>query len=567
MKHWKILDVPNTNDITAIQLSGNYGKLTIFNVYNDCTHSRNEDILKYYIQTKAGEVYGDRNNHMIWAGDITRSGIDQDTHLFTGKAIEAANHLIDLLGDFGMDMALPKDTPTLQHMRGKKYSRPDNVFCTQEMMTNITRCEVLPEARPPSTDHFPIVTEISLPQCRIEEPPSRDFRNVEWDEFHKSLKARMAKLAPPGPIGNKTQLEEVTKALTEVIRDTIRTNVLMRSPTTDSKRWWNSDLKKMKKELNKLRNESFKHRAVENHPIHLQVKQKSNQYGNKIVQAKRQHWSNFLEDMSANEVWTANKFLKEPSRDGGSPRIPTLKVKHDDGRETDVNDNMEKANLFARTFFPPPPLTTGVPAQNEYPTPLPKPPALTKKQIEDQVRRLSPYKAPGPDEIPNVVIIRCLDLIIEYLFHIFQAILEKGIYYDSWREFITVVLRKPGKPNYQVAKAFRPIALLCTLAKVITAIVANDISYLVEKHRLLPETHFGGGTNNNRRAALHDTSDKEGLAKQEGSLNSISRCGGSLPERGHSETNTQPTKKKNPGDLHNVHQKPTTRKTHQTQVR
>jgi hypothetical protein len=39
-KYWKILDIPNTNDITAIQLSGDYGKLTIFNIYNDCTHSR-----------------------------------------------------------------------------------------------------------------------------------------------------------------------------------------------------------------------------------------------------------------------------------------------------------------------------------------------------------------------------------------------------------------------------------------------------------------------------------------------------------------------------------------------
>ncbi len=140
-KQWKILDIPNTNDITAIQLKGNYGKLTIFNIYNDCTHSCNEETLKNYIQTNVGEVYDNRNNHMIWAGDLNQHhplwDRDQDTHLFTGKATEVANHLRDLLGDFGMDMALPKDIPTLQHMRGKKYSRPDNVFCTQEMMTHI----------------------------------------------------------------------------------------------------------------------------------------------------------------------------------------------------------------------------------------------------------------------------------------------------------------------------------------------------------------------------------------------------------------------------------------------
>jgi len=37
---WKILNVPGTNDITMIQLAGTYRRLTIINIYNDCTHSR-----------------------------------------------------------------------------------------------------------------------------------------------------------------------------------------------------------------------------------------------------------------------------------------------------------------------------------------------------------------------------------------------------------------------------------------------------------------------------------------------------------------------------------------------
>ena len=37
-KDWKIIDIKDTNDITAMQLKGNYGKIMIFNIYNDCTH-------------------------------------------------------------------------------------------------------------------------------------------------------------------------------------------------------------------------------------------------------------------------------------------------------------------------------------------------------------------------------------------------------------------------------------------------------------------------------------------------------------------------------------------------
>ena len=65
-------------------------------------------------------------------------------------------------------------------------------------------------------------------------------------------------------------------------------------------------------------------------------------------------------------------------------------------------------------------------------------------------------------------------------------------YFQGWREFTTAVLRKPGKPNYEVLKAYQPIVLLCTIPKVLTAIVVEDIARLVEKNTLLPDTHFGG---------------------------------------------------------------------------
>jgi hypothetical protein len=61
---------------------------------------------------------------------------------------------------------------------------------------------------------------------------------------------------------------------------------------------------------------------------------------------------------------------------------------------------------------------------------------------------------------------------------IYRAILEE--FYDPWSEFTTVVLRKPDKPDYEAPKAYRPIALISTMAKVLTAIVVENISQLVE---------------------------------------------------------------------------------------
>lgn len=83
-------------------------------------------------------------------------------------------------------------------------------------------------------------------------------------------------------------------------------------------------------------------------------------------------------------------------------------------------------------------------------------------------------------------------MIIERLTRIYRAILDLEIYHDPWKEFITVVLRKPNKLNYETPKAYRPIALLSTKAKVLTSIVAENLSQLVEQHQILPKNHFGG---------------------------------------------------------------------------
>src|SRR6266481_2685178 len=56
----------------------------------------------------------------------------------------------------------------------------------------------------------------------------------------------------------------------------------------------------------------------------------------------------------------------------------------------------------------------------------------------------------------------------------------------------TIVLRKPGKPHYDVPKVHRPIALMNTIGKLLSVVVAEDLVHMCEKHSLLPDNHFGG---------------------------------------------------------------------------
>ena len=64
-------------------------------------------------------------------------------------------------------MPFLKGIPTLQHMVTKRYSRPDNLFCTGNIANLITKCEVDPSECPTATDHFPILTNILILSCAI----------------------------------------------------------------------------------------------------------------------------------------------------------------------------------------------------------------------------------------------------------------------------------------------------------------------------------------------------------------------------------------------------------------
>jgi hypothetical protein len=159
--------------------------------------------------------------------------------------------------------------------------------------------------------------------------------------------------------------------------------------------------------------------------------------------------------------------------------------------------------VFSDAFFPKPPQNSSVPAEYNYPKPLPASPLITYSQIEIYIQCLSPYKASGPDEIPNIMLQKAFLLITDYLLHIFQAIFALKIYYEPWKHFTMVILHKLEKPNYEIPKVYCLIALFCTIAKVLTAIVAEDVSCLVKKHQLISANHCSRRPGRTTTDALH----------------------------------------------------------------
>jgi len=245
-------------------------------------------------------------------------------------------------------------------------------------------------------------------------------------------------------------------------------------------------------------------RGLPAHECHRELKTLKNRYANEIESTKKQHWVEWLEDIEGNDLWTANRYISSEPKDGGTTRIPMLTVKRPDGSTVEAHStNHEKSQFIAESFFPPPPANDSVPPDIIYPEPVAQHTPITSTKIERAIANLSGYKAPGPDGICNIVFKQCSDTLTPYFKHLFNAAFTHQTYYEPWKCFTTVILRKPGKPSYSVPKAYRPIALLNTLGKLLTAIVAEQLTHLLERHQLLPNTHFGGRPGRSTTDSLH----------------------------------------------------------------
>lgn len=135
----------------------------------------------------------------------------------------------------------------------------------------------------------------------------------------------------------------------------------------------------------------------------------------------------------------ANKYITSDPSDYSNTRIPSLSTISPNGTASIAYDNTDKAKAIAETFFPPPPEMSTIPA-SVYPEPTKPQGIFTHKDIHRAINKLKPHKAPGVNGIRNVVLQKCANTIIDYIYYIYWAIPEFSKYPQRWLIILTIIL-------------------------------------------------------------------------------------------------------------------------------
>ncbi len=298
-------DLCSNTDIQILNiLKTNIENFTILNVYNEKSQKSNSD--EYTIERKLTSIELTKNSiicddfnahHQWWNSRIT--------------SLIRANSLIEWLNKFNCELINISDEYTFT--RETSNSVIDLTFATFELASKIVNWSINNDAETDS-DHEVIEFAINVEHIKsVNNSMTESFntQKANWNKFsqyfknnHASIKNRMIQLMNNFVSKN---LNEDAELLRDHIIETSNQSIFKRRSCENSKVWWTNELTEFRKNLARSKRTYKSSRTEENLSI---FKKNRNEYFQAIKSAKKQFWSNFLNNAVEKEIFQAYKFIK-----------------------------------------------------------------------------------------------------------------------------------------------------------------------------------------------------------------------------------------------------------------
>lgn len=473
--------LPSSTDIIlAIDIRDQHSdrvKLRVVSWYNPPNSMRGLLTLKHWLNNNLNRktptiLVTDSNlHHQIWnPPDYARSD-------------PLAKKFIHLCSNSGLKLISPKGTPT----RFSSNTQPtaiDLVWASWNLTDKVKSCQVLTNTI--ASDHFPISTVLDF---SIVPPPTTHISFKISDINHKLFHDRITTQCHllPTEYSDEAMIDEAVETLSNIILEAAQDQG--RKVTTrlnKHKSWWDKEkLTPILKNRNRARKWMIQSGLPEAQACYLEWQKF---FKEQISQSKISHWKRFLASCSKNDTFKAFRYVKPCSTIEIAPLkkqdglVATTKeeqasllyyntsVAHTEANLSDIPINPDHACRSAPYLFP----------------------TFETQELRRVINKLPNHKANGEDKISNELIKLALPAIEVELCKLFTACFRLGYFPAAWRKAITIIIRKAGKENYSDPNAYRPIALLSCLGKILEKVITSRITYWAESMKIIAPGHMGG---------------------------------------------------------------------------
>lgn len=477
---------PEDPDLLVLDIGEGSPKIQILNIYNEAdlagegVYTIERCLFERQINSSS-ILLGDFNSHHPWWDPLAKKSTNADK-------------LVDWFEEQELELINTPGIGTFYRPNLARESVLDLTLATPHLASQIQDWQVIKEI---GSDHYGILFTIQGNQEPLEYPFQEryDTKTANWNVFAAALKE--AFLGKPmlnsydwnqqassiGILQDTTypltkQWDQIALEFTDAISEAAKASIPPKTTSSKAKPWWTPELKDLRKAmLAKLRVVS---REASSKQDFLKAR---NSYFQAIKQAKRDHWNRFLEREDPQSIFKALAYTKDRQFE----RTQTIKSPSGTLEESFKG----KCLAFKKALFPPPPHAPTL-TWDGYDTDNWDWPKLAEVEIENACSTKVKSTTPGPDGITQEIICQAYKACPEWFFKVYSCLVNAGYHPKCWRNATGAILKKQGKPDYTLPKAYRVISLLNCLGKVSERILAQRVGYLAETTTLLHPSQIGG---------------------------------------------------------------------------
>lgn len=399
-------------------------------------------------------------------------GIDSNSHHTSWESNhndQRGEELVQFCILNGLALVNRGDTPTFKARSGinSTGTHIDVTLSTQKIYDLINDWHV--ETDYNGSDHNSITFSIESPDS--DPLMTRNKRKTNWKLYLQKLKA-LSIFDNLSYQLNASELNSASYKFMDILISAFEESSKI-TPTHPIRKddWYTEDLKKMRKNVDKL------HRASKkgNPASIIAYKTYKKKFEKSRIKAKKLGFRRFTEKLdNVKDIARLQKCLEN------GPKIQMSTLEKPDG--TFTRDIDESLRTLLKTHF-----KDCVPVKSTELDYIPPPRIRTDKEKMDIIETVStekviwvldsfsPFKAPGEDNIFPALLQKAKHIVAPILSKLYSSSLLLGYVPIPWRGTLVSFIPKPKKDNYGSPKSYRPISLMSFILKALEKLVDRRI--------------------------------------------------------------------------------------------
>jgi hypothetical protein len=466
---------------TVIKIKSFPYKLTVASVYCPPRHNIKREHFKNFFLTLGPKF--------ISGGDYNSKNTFWGSRLTTTKGRELANLLQDQNYSF-----LSTGTSTYWPTDPNKVPDLLDFFITNGLSTDYM--DVVP-SYDLSSDHSPIILTLSKFNIHKKTTPKLHNKNTNWTKFQHNVQDEINLNTS---LKNQNEIDDTISTLTTILTRAVQ----QATPQTGNHKQPNTlplEIKKLIAVKRKARSRWQRSHAPSDKTA---LNQATNHLKIKIKEAKESSIQEYITKLNRfdNSIWAPIRHKKKPKE-----HIPPIRNEQTIPSSWARSDK-EKATVFAKhlakTFTP---NDDSIDDEIErdldlIPKNVPPIKPATPKEIQKEINRLNPKKAPGMDKITPMMVKKLPKKGILLLTYIFNAILRLKYWPKQLKTAEIILIPKAGK-DLTEPSSYRPISLLSVIAKLYERLLRDRINNDPLTGDWIPLHQFGFRTRHSTVQQIH----------------------------------------------------------------